>query len=324
MFNQKVNHNLSENPEYVNQSYGAPYVRPVDVHNCGTNILKYTKAHRSDSLPLQKWCSPHVAVESFAMRPIINSKEYFQYIKNYLSKLIINDNDALNQNKMKTERYTLTNNYSVEPSNSFLQAIELNVTNKLIEVMSQASDNISIFKKYNPLCEGLIINDIDIQTYQSMSNSNHFLHSVVFAAVNTTRYNTISFKAKIYQDTSPMINEWDSVIKRVQNSLDVSASAGKNSNSNIYIGFIDLLNNTTCVAGQESDCEFKGYDITNDNYFKSLLNQNQHKDLSWINYPSLVDTTYNGTGDYDQYGNFKISDTGPSNFDNLLKSFLKN
>ena len=62
MFNQKVNHNLSENPEYLNQSYGAPYVRPVDVHNCGTNILKYTKAHRSDSLPLQKWCYPNVAV----------------------------------------------------------------------------------------------------------------------------------------------------------------------------------------------------------------------------------------------------------------------
>ena len=84
MFNQKVNHNLSDNPSYLSSSLGAPYVRAVDIHNCGTTILKYNKQEKCGPLPLQTWCSKNVAVDSFAMRPIVNSKEYFENIKKYI------------------------------------------------------------------------------------------------------------------------------------------------------------------------------------------------------------------------------------------------
>ena len=53
MFNQKVNGNVSQNPEYLNQAYSL--INPVTVHNCGTTINKYVKASNSSSLPLQKW-----------------------------------------------------------------------------------------------------------------------------------------------------------------------------------------------------------------------------------------------------------------------------
>ena len=59
--------------------------------------------------------------------------------------------------------------------------------------MSASSDQISIFSNFNPICEGFVITDIDINTYKG--NPNHFFHRVLFSAFNTTRYNTISFKA---------------------------------------------------------------------------------------------------------------------------------
>ena len=43
MFNQKVNHYLAENPDYVNSSLGAPYIRATDIHKCGTTILNIIK-----------------------------------------------------------------------------------------------------------------------------------------------------------------------------------------------------------------------------------------------------------------------------------------
>ena len=327
MFNQKVNGFLSENPDYVNKSIGTPYVNPVDIHNCGTNILKYNKSN--SRLGLQTWCSPNVAVESFAMRPITNSREYFESIKKYLANVVYTDSINLKQSQLKTEQYTFYDDYGIEPNSSFLQAIELNVTEYLTYIMRESSDNVDIFKNYNPLGEGLVINDMDIKTFISTTNKNHFLHKVVFAAVNTTRYNTISFKAEIYQDTTPMIGAWNSEITKISNSKDVSLSGGKDSNSNIYISFIDLLNNTTCVVGQESECEFKGHNISNLNnkmMLSNLINQNDYegvKDVSWLNYPGLGNTTYNENGDYDTNGNLKIVDAGPANFDNLLNSFLK-
>jgi len=328
MFNQKVNHFLSENPSYLNSSLGAPYVRPTDIHNCGTTILKYRKAEPCGSLPLQTWCSKNVAVNSFAMRPIVNSKEYFENIKKYLASIVYTDSIPLKQSGLKNERYTVVNNYATEPSNSFLQAIELNVTNKLMYLMGESSDQIDMFKNYNPICEGLIINDIDIETFQSTANKNHFLHRIVFGAVNTTRYNTISFRGEIYQDTTPMMDKWNNVIKKVENSKDVSLSDGKNATSNIYVSFIDLLNNTTCVLGQESECDFKGHNLSSLNsspMFSNVINQNNYneiKPVSWLNYNGLGDTTYNDQGDYDESGNLKITDSGPANFDTLLKSFL--
>ena len=80
MFNQKVNGYWSQNPDYLNYSLGAPGIKAVDIHNCGTTIDKFTK---KDNANLQTWCSKNVAVESFGMRPIVNSKEYFENIKKY-------------------------------------------------------------------------------------------------------------------------------------------------------------------------------------------------------------------------------------------------
>ena len=326
MFNQKINHFLSENPDYLNTSLGAPYVRATDIHNCGTNILKYNKSG-CESLPLQTWCSKNVAVESFAMRPIVNSKEYFENIRKYLASIVYTDSIPLKESGIKSERYSIINNYATEPSNSFLQAIELNVTNKLMYLMGESAEQIDMFKNYNPICEGLVINDIDIETFQSKNNNFHFLHRVVFGAVNTTRYNTISFRAEIYQDTTPMMDKWNNVIKKVENSKDISLFDGKNASTNIYVSFIDLLNNTTCVLGQESECDFKGQNLNNLNsspmYGMNQTNLNEIKPVSWLNYPGLGDTTYNQQGDYDENGNLIIVDTGPSNFENLLRSFLK-
>ena len=330
MFNQKVNYFQSENPDYLNSSLGAPYVRSTDVHNCGTTILKYNKQEPCGSLPLQTWCSKNVAVESFAMRPIVNSKEYFENIKGYLASITLSDANSLKQSGLKSENYNIINNFSTEPGNSFIQAIELNVTNKLIYFMGESTDKIDMFKNYNPICEGFVIIDIDIQSYQSTSNKNHFLHRVLFGAVNTTRYNTVSFKAEIYQDTSPIIETWNKAINKVQNSQDISAKFGKNTESIIYVALIDLLNNTTCVLGQESECDFKGHNLSNLNgnlngNFNDNFNQpivKNTKEVSWLSYPSLGDTTYNQQGNYDESGNIKIIDSGPSNFDNLLKSFL--
>jgi len=327
MFNQKIHHFTAENPDYLNYSLGAPNIRAEDIHNCGTTILKYNKAEKNGALPLQKWSSPHVAVESFAMRPIVNSTEYFQNIKKYLGEIIINDADGLNDSAMKNEQYTVINNFATEPSNSFIQALELNATDYLNHLMSASSDKIEMFNKYNPICEGLVINDIDIQTYRSKTNDLHFLHTAIIGAVNTTRYNTITFKAEIFQDATSMMNIWNSQINRVMNSQDVSLNP-PTAQTNMYVSMIDLLNNTSCVLGQESDCEFKGQTISNLNgkpMFGNLINQSNYapiKDLSWLNYDGLGDTTYNTQGNYDENGNIKIFDTGPSNFDNLLQTFL--
>jgi hypothetical protein len=262
MFNQKINHFTSQNPDYLNYSLGAPYVKAVDIHNCGTTLLKYKKAKGCDSIPLQTWCSPGVAVESFAMRPIVNSKEYFEIIKEYLASVILNDADQLKESGLKRERYNSFINYATEPSNSFIQAIELNVVNKLNYIMSDSADKINMFNSYNPITEGLVINDIDIQTYQSTTEPNHFLHTVILGVVNTTRYNTITMKAEIYQDTTNMMDSWDNQINKVMNSHDVSYKPN-GVDGKIYISLIDFLNNTTCVLGQESDCEFKGHSLSN-------------------------------------------------------------
>ena len=84
MFNQKVNGYWSENPSYVNYSSGVPYVRAEQIHNCGTNLQKFKKNKNCGSLPLQSWCEPNAAVASFGMRPIVNSKEYFENLGVYL------------------------------------------------------------------------------------------------------------------------------------------------------------------------------------------------------------------------------------------------
>jgi len=319
MFNQKVNGYTSQNPEYLNYSLGAPGIKALDIHNCGTTIDKYQLASKCADLPLQTWCSPNVAVESFAMRPIVNSKEYFENIKKYLSAMVYSDSVDLKNSRMSTESYGLLTDYGFEPQSSFLQAIKLDVTNRLMYLMGEASGNVKIFKEYNPLCEGLILMDIDIDSYQSTSNKNHFYHKLIFSTVNTTRYNTITFKAEVFQDTTPMMQQWDQQINLVEESKDLSKEI--TTSSIVYVSLIDLLNNTTCVLGQENECDFKGYNLNSS--FSQLLNDNllaQTSSLSWVEPNSIIENTYTTQGNYDENGQIKIVDYGPQNINEILSS----
>jgi hypothetical protein len=322
MFNQKVNGFTSENPDYLNYSLGAPAIRPLDIHNCGTTINKYTKAENCGSLPLQTWCSKNVAVESFGMRPIVNSKEYFENIKKYLASIIYTDSIPLKNSGLTSERYKIMLDYGQEPNSSFLQAINLEVTNYLSYLFAESSSQVGIFKNFNPICEGFIINDIDIETFQSVNNNYHFFHKVIFAAVNTTRYNTVSFRAEIYQDTTPMIPQWTNNVNQVMNSQDVSKNT--NGPTILYVSMIDLLNNTSCVLGQENDCEFKGYNMNSS--WSQLLNDNllaSPASINWLSPDSITNNNYTQVGNYDSEGKIRITDSGPDNIDQILNQFKK-
>jgi len=316
MFNQKVNGYTSENPGF-NQSYSGFNVPKVDIHNCGTTINKYTKASNCSSLPLQKWCSPNIAVESFAMRPIFNPKEYFESINKYLASIIYTNSIKLKQSGLTYEHYYLYEDYGYEPESSFIQAIKSDITDKISYYMSSSVDQVGIFKEYNPINEGFVVTDIDIITYRSHENNNHFFHKILFSAMNTTRYNTISFKAEAYQDTTPMMNEWNNAINQISSSQNTPTNTSNT--SDIYVSLITLMNNTTCVTGQESECEFKGYNI--DSKFSNLLNENFLKPPSGIQWKQpdvITQNVYDPNGNYDEEGHIRIVDFGPSNLDQLI------
>lgn len=322
MFNQKVNGYWSQNPSYLNYSLGAPGIKALDIHNCGTTINKYRKEEPCGALPLQTWCSKNIAVESFAMRPIVNSKEYFEIIKKFLSSIIYADSIPLKASNLSSHSYNLLADFGYEPQSSFLQAIQLEVTDKLMYLFGESTSQIPLFNEYNPICEGFILTDIDITTYQCNVNINHFFHKVLFSAVNTTRYNTISFKADIYQDTTPMMESWNNNIRQVQNSQDVSKDTS--AKSLVYIAMIDLMNNTTCVLGQESDCEFTGYNLKS--HFSQLLNDKllaQPNPVSWLQPDSLSNNNYTVQGNYDQEGKIRIIDNGPSDIDQLIQNYQR-
>jgi len=323
MFNQKVNGYWSENPDYLNYSLGAPSVKAVDIHKCGTTINKFKKDEPCGALPLQTWCSKSVAVESFAMRPIVNSKEYFEIIQKFLASIIYADSVGLKASGMSTHQYSLLSDYGFEPQSSFLQAINLEVTNKLMYLFGQSTEQIPLFNEYNPICEGFILSDIEIDTYQCTTNPNHFFHRVIFSAVNTTRYNTISFKADLYQDTTPIMDTWNSRIKQVMDSKDVSKEPTPN--SIIYVSMINLLNNTMCVLGQENDCQFTGFNVDKGS-FSQLLNDKllaTPTKINWLQPNSLADNYYTNQGNYDTDGKIKITDNGPQNIDQLINQFKK-
>jgi len=322
MFNQKINGYLSENPDYVNYSYGAPVVSARSIHNCGTTIQKYTKSANCGSLPLQSWCSPNVAVESFGMRPIVNSKDYFENINKYLSSIIYTDSINLKASGLSQEHYYIYTDYGNEPMSSFIQVLKSELTDRLSYFMGESSDQVGIFKEYNPLCEGFVITDVDITVYKSQENPNHFFHKILFSAFNTTRYNTISFRAEAYQDTSPMMSEWNNAINEVKFSRDPPKNI--NTNSIIYVSLITLMNNTNCVTGQEAACGFKAHNISSS--FSQLLNDNflaQPSSLQWEQPDALTNNVYNNDGNYDEDGHIRIIDYGPSNLDQLIQNLRK-
>lgn len=319
MFNQKVNGYFAENPDYLNQAY--TLINPKDTHNCATTINKYIRSSNSSSLPLQTWASTNVAVESFGMRPIVNPKEYFDQLNKFLASIVYTESINLKKSGISNEQYYLFNESSTEPDNSFIQVIKAAVIEKLTFYMSASTDNVGIFKEYNPLCEGFIITDIDITTYRSSQNSNHFLHRILFSAFNSTRYNTVSFRADAYQDTTPMMKDWNNAINLVSNSKE--APKNIKSQSNIYISLITLMNQTTCVTGQESDCEYRGYNL--ESKFSQLLNENflkPAKSIFWQQPDSIPQNVYNTDGNYDEDGQIRIIDYGPGNLNELIKKVI--
>jgi hypothetical protein len=115
------------------------------------------------------------------------------------------------------------------------------------------------------------------------------------------------------------MGEWNNAINNVMNSKDVGGNI--NSSSVVYVGYLSLTNNTTCVTGQETDCEFKGYNL-NKSSFSQLINQDfitEPKDLYWQQPDVITFDTYNTNGNYDQDGQIKIVDYGPGNLDQLIK-----
>jgi len=320
MFNQKINGYLSENPEYTNYSYAAPQVSARDIHNCGTTINKYKKIKNCSNLPLQSWCEPEVAVASFGMRPIVNPKEYFETVNKYLSSIIYTDSIELKKSGLSQESYYLYTDYGVEPESSFIQAIKSEVSDKISYYMSASSDQITMFSQVNPLCEGFVVTDIDLTVYRSQENPNHFFHRILFSAFNTTRYNTVSFKAEAYQDTTPIMDQWTNAIKAVSNSQNNVKDI--NMNTNVYISLITLLNNTSCVTGQEDVCGFKGFNLTSS--FSQLLNDkllSPALGLVWEQPNVITRNVYNSDGNYDNDGNIRIIDNGPQNIDQIIKNF---
>jgi hypothetical protein len=321
MFNQKVNGFTSQNPDYLNYSMGALQMNPYKIHTCGTNLEKFMVEKPCESLPLQTWCSKHVAVESFAMRPIVNSKEYFENISKYLASIVYTDAVELKQSELSKEKYKLFTDYGNEPDSSFLQTINLEVTDKLTTLMSASSDQVSIFKDYNPLCEGFVITDMDIVTYRSIQNNNHFFHRVLFTVFNTTRYNSISLKAELYQNTDPMMNNWNEAISEVKQSKDLTKGL-TDVDSVVYVSLLQLSNNTNCVLGDESECAFKGYTFSgysqniNDNY------SNAPSTLDWLQPNAIAQNTYTNVGNYSTNGNISIIDYGPDNLDTLVKNLI--
>jgi len=320
MFSQKVNHYIQENPDYLNFALGAPGIRSELIHDCGTTINRYNKVEDCGNLPLQTWCYKNVAVESFGMRPIVNSKEYFQNIKEYLDTIVAQNLQQLNESKLNTETYNLISDYGEEPLSSFLQTIRLDIVNDLTIIMSNACNEIDMFKNYNPISEGFVITDVNFTSYKSTTNDNHYYHSVLFSVVNTTRYNTITMKCQVYQDTSKIMKNWNTAINDVEDSKNVPNDL-KVVYSDVYIYTLGFLNNNQCVLGVEESCGYSAYSGKSE-LNPQLINKKgliDPFDNIWLQPNSLADNNYLNNGTYDLNGNVKIRDSGPANLDNLIK-----
>ena len=195
-------------------------------NNINNNKTLLSAMKQSDGY-LQTWASKDAAQYTFAMRPIVSSRDYFDNISYYLNNIVLKDSD--NILPFTNDTYSPINNSGDEPTNSTLQMLKLDILNKLNNIMANSTDEIPMFKNYNPLKEGFIITDIDIQSYKSINNNNNYYHTFIFGATNTTRYNSITFKGSVYQEyynINNLINE------------DLT-----NKKSNIYINNLEFNNN---------------------------------------------------------------------------------
>jgi hypothetical protein len=303
MFNSKLHHFLSDNEDYLNQSYAAPYLKQELVHNCTTPFHSY----KNSGGLLQTWGDKNAAVEMFGMRPITNPKDYFNNIKDYLGNLVINDRNNLIDSGLINESYSLFLDTGDEPLSSFISMINLEVTDFLNYVMANSTDGIPMFNEYNPLCESFVITDIKMTTYKSTTNDNHFYNVVLFSAVNTTRYNTISFKAEIYQDTSKIISSWTDMINKTIQNKDLQSV--NNLHSDIYIYNIGLLNN------ENKFNTFDGYSLGN-GYAPN--NGNSLTDKNYYHQPASKPSRVISTGGTNTVGNLNTSGPVKEMNSNLL------
>ena len=215
--------------------------------NNNKTILSSMKISKDN---LQTWSSKDAAVYTFGMRPIISAREYYDNISYYLNDIVLKD--SLNVIEFQKNTYSPINNEGDEPTNSFLQILKLDVLNRLNSIMSNTSDEISMFKNYNPLKEGFVITDININSYKSISNNNLYYHTFIFGATNTTRYNSITFKGSVYQDSSNF---------NISNIYDIN-----NKKSIIYINSLEFNNEyqtETNIIPKETYDLLPGYTLNN-------------------------------------------------------------
>jgi len=325
MFNSKLHHFLANNQPYINTSYSAPYASQVGIHDCTTPFQGY----KNTKGLLQTWGDKNAAVERFAMRPITNPKEYFNNIKEYLSNLVISERQSLIGTEMTKERYTPFLDTGDEPLSSFINMLNVDVTDYLNIKMVNSGNEIPMFNSYNPLSEGFVITDIKINTYKSLTNNNHFYNTVLFSVVNTTRYNTITFKAEVYQNTTRIIDAWNKSIKEHNNN-------NNDLHSDIYIYNIMLATDTNNFNSLEGfslreNLPFTPATVISTGGTNSVGNIHSGAQVQEIYNKILLSENGLSNNIYDNEGNpyglgsptvgtiGTIYDNGPSGIDKLIK-----
>jgi len=278
--------------------YGSPFKNEViseDIiplangKNINVNKTILSMLTNQENTNLQTWKSKYGAVYGLGMRPIINSTTYFQKVRDYLSSIVLQD--LQNTLPFSSNKYYLLEHNGEEPINSFLEGIKYDLVNKLNIIFGNSCENIEIFKNFNPLNESFIITDINVVTYRSVSNENHYYHTFILSANNLTRYNTISFKGSAYQDTTPVMEDWNNLLNLVKTSKDIPFNLNQQKVTNIYISSLDFANNIDCVSGSEINCLVEPFDKNN------TTNNND---------------VYGYSIDLSNY-------TGPENYENLVK-----
>lgn len=202
---------------------------------------------------LQTWTSRESAMHTFGMRPILSSREYYDNILLYLNNVVLNDSEKIIP--FSTDTYSPISNAGDEPTNSFLEILKLDVLNKLNIIMANTTDEVSMFKDHNPMREGFVITDIDIKSYNSINNKKYYYHTFIFGATNTTRYNTITFKGSVYQDSSNLGDV---------NNMELNNMELNNINSDIYINNLEFNNDyysQTNIIPKESYESLPGYTL---------------------------------------------------------------
>jgi hypothetical protein len=127
-------------------------------------------------------------------------------------------------------------------------------------------------------------------------------------------------KAEVYQDTTDIMKNWNTLIKEVENSKDVNNKLSKNLVTKLYFFKFDLLNSGGCITGNEEDCKFSAYSGKSMN--PQLINKNmltEPFDNIWLQPNSLTDNNYLDNGNYNVNGIVRIKDDGPNNLDKLIK-----